>query len=90
MGTGLCGCAQLIKINGGTVGPTLYANVNDWLVVRVVNRAKAPAAMHWHGIHQANSPDMDGVPGVYRNVIQDGQSFEYRFQVSPHPPASHP
>lgn len=35
--------------------------------------------IHWHGIHQRNSPFMDGVPHVSQCPIHPGQSFRYKF-----------
>jgi FtsP/CotA-like multicopper oxidase with cupredoxin domain len=35
--------------------------------------------IHWHGIHQKNSPFMDGVPHISQCPIQPGQTFRYKF-----------
>lgn len=35
--------------------------------------------IHWHGIHQRNSPFMDGVPHISQCPIHPGQSFRYKF-----------
>jgi FtsP/CotA-like multicopper oxidase with cupredoxin domain len=38
-------------------------------------------SLQWHGIHQFNSPWSDGVPGVTQRLIEDGETFVYKFDV---------
>lgn len=35
--------------------------------------------VHWHGVRQLHSLEMDGVPGVSQCPIAPGQSYTYRF-----------
>ena len=37
--------------------------------------------IHWHGIHQATNPHMDGVPHITQYPIEPGQAFRYRFEA---------
>lgn len=37
--------------------------------------------IHWHGMHQRCTPDMDGVPYVTQVPIQPGGDFTYHFTV---------
>lgn len=38
-------------------------------------------AMHWHGILQTLSNNMDGVVSVTQSTIKVGETFEYNFLV---------
>src|SRR3546814_11090082 len=48
-------------------------------VIRVTNRLKEIASIHWHGI--LLPPGMDGVPGVSFAGIAPGETFTYRFPL---------
>lgn len=37
--------------------------------------------IHWHGMHQINTPHMDGVPYITQYPIEPGQAFRYRFEA---------
>jgi FtsP/CotA-like multicopper oxidase with cupredoxin domain len=64
--------------NGSVPGPTLRANKNDTVIVKVKNELREPTVIHWHGIQL--SSDMDGTDSVQR-PIAPGEEFEYRFVV---------
>lgn len=38
-------------------------------------------SIHWHGMHQRNSPFMDGVPHISQCPIPSGQNFRYNFNA---------
>ncbi|KAL8952388.1 MAG: hypothetical protein Q9222_001697 [Ikaeria aurantiellina] len=51
--------------------------------ITVTNRlAYNGTAVHWHGIRQLQSLEMDGVPGVTQCPIAPGDSFTYRFRAT--------
>jgi iron transport multicopper oxidase len=47
--------------------------------IRVYNDVDEETAMHWHGMHQRNTVESDGVPGVTQCGIHPNQSYEYTF-----------
>lgn len=62
--------------------PLLEACWGDTLVVRVTNRdAKNGNTVHWHGLRQLGTNQMDGVNGVTQCPIAQNDTFEYRFTV---------
>ncbi|KAK8013087.1 Cu-oxidase 3-domain-containing protein [Apiospora marii] len=73
----------LILVNGQYPGPVVEANWGDWIQVTVTNNMtdEQPAAIHWHGLLQKQTPWMDGVPGVSQCPIAIGSSFTYKFRA---------
>lgn len=68
-------------INGQYPGPLLLWDEDDWVKVQVTNNCSNPFTMHWHGIWQVGTPQMDGVPGVNQWNIPVGETFVYYFQL---------
>lgn len=68
-------------INGQYPGPLLLWDEDDWVKVSVVNNCSNPFTMHWHGIWQIGTPQMDGVPGVNQWNIPVGETYVYYFQL---------
>merc|ERR1711977_359562 len=68
-------------INGQQPGPLIVADEGDDLEVFVQNNLTAETTIHWHGILQRGSPNMDGVPGVTQVPIAPGENFTYRFSL---------
>ncbi|KAI4200170.1 MAG: hypothetical protein LQ350_004131 [Teloschistes chrysophthalmus] len=51
-----------------------------WIQITVKNNLKYNGTtVHWHGIRQLHSLEMDGVPGVSQCPIAPGDSYTYRF-----------
>ncbi|KAK8065040.1 multicopper oxidase [Apiospora hydei] len=73
----------LILVNGQYPGPVVEANWGDWIEVKVTNNMSnsQPAAIHWHGLLQKQTPWMDGVPGVGQCPIAVGSTFTYKFRA---------
>jgi iron transport multicopper oxidase len=68
--------------NGTSPGPAITVNAGDRIIARVKNiDIKDGTAMHWHGILQTLSNNMDGVVGVTQSKIMVGETFEYNFLV---------
>ena len=68
--------------NGTSPGPAITVNAGDRIIARVKNIDIVDGtAMHWHGILQTLSNNMDGVVGVTQSKIMIGETFEYNFLV---------
>ncbi|KAK9703260.1 hypothetical protein K7432_010820 [Basidiobolus ranarum] len=77
-------CCQrsMLLVNGGSPGPTIYAAQGDTLIITVNNHMESDVTtVHWHGIEQHGSPQMDGTPFVSQDPIFPGQSFVYRMDL---------
>lgn len=73
----------VIGINGQWPLPYITATIGDRVVVNVLNQlGNETTSLHFHGIYQNGSTEMDGVTGVSQCPIQPGGSFTYNFTVS--------
>lgn len=55
----------VMSINRKIPGPEVNVCKNDVVIVDVINRmAGTSTSLHWHGIHQRDTPFMDGVPYI--------------------------
>ncbi|KAJ6112305.1 Cupredoxin [Penicillium sp. IBT 18751x] len=68
-------------INGQQPGPLIDVEEGDELEVFVTNNLTVENTIHWHGLLQHGTPEMDGVPGVTQYPIPPGGNFTYRFSV---------
>ncbi|PWN51886.1 hypothetical protein IE53DRAFT_409831 [Violaceomyces palustris] len=68
-------------INGLYPAETLIWDEEDDVEIVVQNNSTVAFTIHWHGIHQIGTPEMDGVPGVSQWNIYSGGSFTYRFKL---------
>lgn len=71
------GTTQMLGFNGSTPGAELRYREGDTLDLRFENAIGDGSAIHWHGIRIDNA--MDGVPYLTQPMIEDGESFDYRF-----------
>ncbi|KAL8704103.1 MAG: hypothetical protein Q9201_002737 [Fulgogasparrea decipioides] len=54
-----------------------------WIQITVKNNLRFNGtSVHWHGIRQLQSLEMDGVPGVTQCPIAPGESYTYRFRAT--------
>ncbi|GAB9467006.1 hypothetical protein Gpo141_00004366 [Globisporangium polare] len=60
----------------------IEAVVGDTIEVWVENKISEPTCIHWHGMRQIHTQEMDGTSGVTQCSIQPGQSALYRFVAS--------
>lgn len=73
-----------IAVNGLIPGPTLIADEGQEVTINVENRlASEGISVHWHGIHQINTPWMDGVGLITQCPINPESSFRYWFRATP-------
>ncbi|ELQ44999.1 laccase-2 [Pyricularia oryzae] len=74
---------SMVLVNGQSPGPLIEANSGD--LVKVVVHNSMPGdertTIHWHGIDQRDSVQMDGVWGVTQCGIPPGESYTYVFGV---------
>lgn len=72
----------VIGINGQWPLPYITATVGDSVVINVLNQLRNEStSLHFHGIYQNGSTDMDGVTGVSQCPIQPGGFFTYNFTI---------
>ena len=72
----------VIGINGEWPCPQIDVDVGDRLVIDIYNGlGNQSTTLHWHGIHQRGTNDMDGSSGATQCPIAPGQSFTYDFNV---------
>ncbi|RDI78638.1 putative urea active transporter 1 [Venturia inaequalis] len=71
-----------IGINGKWPIPTIQANVGDEITVVANNKlGNQTTSLHWHGIRQFHTNQMDGPSGVAQCPIPPGSSYTYSFVV---------
>ncbi|CAF1393192.1 unnamed protein product [Adineta steineri] len=73
----------VIGVNGTSPGPTIDVCENDTVIIRVINKLDVPSAIHWHGVRQLGTPDMDGAVGLSQCAIPPGHEMIYKFQATP-------
>ena len=69
--------------NGQVPGPLIHVREGDEVTVNVNNLTTLPHTIHWHGLLQRGSWQMDGVPDVSQPAIKPGDSFTYKFTAEP-------
>lgn len=69
-------------INGQWPIPAITATVGDRVVVNVNNKlGNQTTSLHFHGLYQNGTANMDGPVGVTQCPIQPGSSLTYDFKV---------
>ena len=75
---------SFIGVNKRIPGPTLIVPEGATVVADVTNNMfTEETSIHWHGMHQRNTPWMDGVGFITQCPIEAGSSFRYIFEASP-------
>ena len=77
--------SSIVLINNQSPGPLIEAEVNDIFVIHVTNNLLSgeELAIHFHGLYQRQTPQMDGVSFITQMPIQSGQTFTYVFRAYP-------
>uniref|UniRef100_A0A0B6Z3I0 Laccase n=1 Tax=Arion vulgaris TaxID=1028688 RepID=A0A0B6Z3I0_9EUPU len=74
----------VIVANGTMPGPPIEVFEGQNVIVHVKNLLHSDSVtIHWHGLHQRETPWMDGVAFVTQCPISPGESFTYRFKADP-------
>ena len=75
---------SVLTINGLIPGPNLIVYEGQTVVAYVTNLLTSDiTSIHWHGMHQKNTPWMDGVGGISHCPINPGTNFTYIFNATP-------
>lgn len=70
--------------NRSLPAPDIIVYEGQTVKVHVINKMHSDSVtIHWHGLHQHNTPYMDGVPFITQCPILPGQKFTYKFQAYP-------
>lgn len=70
-------------INEKYMGPTIYADWGDEIVVAVENQLRDNGTgIHWHGMRQWLTGFEDGVPGLTECPLAPGKSRVYRWRAT--------
>ena len=73
---------EILGINDQFPCPRIVVEQGTIINIRVINQLFEETIIHWHGLHQRNTTDMDGVPGVTQCSIMPNQSYVYRFHTA--------
>ncbi|KAF2673663.1 multicopper oxidase [Microthyrium microscopicum] len=74
---------SVIGINGEWPLPTLYATKGDTVTVTLKNSlGNVSTSLHWHGIFQNGTTNMDGSVGASQCSIPPGSSLTYNFTLN--------
>ncbi|KAL6405306.1 hypothetical protein AUP68_11057 [Ilyonectria robusta] len=73
---------EVYLINGQQPGPLIDVDEGDDVEIFVRNELNVETTIHWHGLLQRGTPQMDGVPGVTQDPIPPGGNFTYRFSTA--------
>ncbi|KAF2660090.1 multicopper oxidase [Lophiostoma macrostomum CBS 122681] len=74
---------DMILINGQYPGPTIVADWGDTISITVKSSLTLNGTgIHWHGLRQLGSNQMDGVGGITECPIADGVSKTYTFKAT--------
>jgi iron transport multicopper oxidase len=72
----------VIGINGKWPCPTMEATVGDTVIVNINNQlGNQTTGLHFHGINQVWTPDMDGSTGSTQCPVPPNSSLQYKFTV---------
>ncbi|KAM3532914.1 hypothetical protein MY4038_003827 [Beauveria bassiana] len=72
-------------INGSVPGPTIVADWGDNVVIHVTNslfNAKNGTSIHFHGIRQNYTNEMDGVTSITQCPVAPGESMTYKWRAT--------
>lgn len=72
-----------LTINGQMPGPLIEASWGDTLVVHLENKLQNNGtSIHFHGLRQLNTNEMDGVPSITQCALAPGEKMTYTFVAS--------
>lgn len=74
---------EVLCYDGKIPGPVIRAKEGQTFRIKVSNKLQVPTSIHWHGMHQPGTWQMDGVADVSRPPILPGEDFTYEFTATP-------
>jgi len=73
----------VLLVNGQFPGPTIEANWGDTVKVHVTNRMQNNGTgIHFHGVRQFLTNQMDGVPSLTQCPVAPGESYTYVWRAT--------
>lgn len=73
----------VLAVNGSVPGPTIIADWGDNIIVHVTNNmTNNGSSIHWHGVRQNYTNQMDGVPSVVQCPIAPGDTKTYSWRAT--------
>lgn len=79
---GLQDVDDVIACNGEYPWPNLNVTKGDRIIIELYNGLQtANTSIHFHGLFQERTNQMDGVPGLTQTEIAPGQTFIYNFSI---------
>lgn len=73
---------SVIGLNGEWPIPSIHVTVGDQLIVNLFNGlGNVSTSLHFHGIFQNGTTNMDGATGVTQCLTPPGSTFTYNFTV---------
>nr|POF17801.1 laccase-2 [Quercus suber] len=70
-------------VNNQMPGPKIEASWGDWIQVTVHNQMKVNgSSIHFHGMRQHYTNEMDGVPSITQCPLAPGESQTYKFRAT--------
>lgn len=73
---------KVVGVNGQWPLPIIEVDKGDQLVVNMYNGLDRSATIHFHGMFQNGTNDMDGPAMVTQCPVPAGSSFTYNFTVN--------
>ena len=69
-------------VNGSIPGPPIVVYEGQTVTVHIRNMLLSDSAtIHFHGLHQQDTPYFDGMPYITQCPIAAGQTFTHEFKV---------
>lgn len=79
---GLAEVHDIVGCNGAYPWPTINITKGDRVVIELYNGlGTANTSLHFHGLFQEHTNQMDGVPGLTQCEVVPGQTLIYNFTV---------
>ena len=73
----------VIGINGQWPPPTLNVTIGEQVTINIVNKlVNETTSIHFHGLFQNGTNEMDGPVGVVQCPVGPGETFTHTFQVN--------
>jgi FtsP/CotA-like multicopper oxidase with cupredoxin domain len=77
---------MVMTINGTIPGPTIIADWGDWVIIHVTNNlgdsSHNGTSIHFHGIRQNYTNQMDGVTSVTQCPTAPGDTYTYKWRAT--------
>lgn len=72
---------SVVGVNGAWPLPAIQGKVGDRVIVNITNNLGQPTSIHFHGLYQNGTNEMDGPVMVTQCPVPDGSNFIYNFTL---------